>query len=102
VHRPDEPRRRQRIRGVRDGVADAGEDLRGVLDGVGDVEPEDLGPEVVQAQLERGDDAEVAAAARSAQCRSGCSSALARTRRPSASTISAETRLSTVIPSRRR
>ena len=39
---------------------------------------------------------------RSAQCRSGCSSALARTWRPSARTTCAETRLSTVIPSRRR
>jgi hypothetical protein len=46
-----------------DGVAPAREHAGGVLDRVGDVEREDLGPERVQGQLERGCDAEVAAAA---------------------------------------
>ena len=61
--RPDEPRGRQLVGRVGDRVAPAGEHARGVLDRVGDVQPEHLRAELVQAQLEGRDDAEVAAAA---------------------------------------
>ena len=54
---------RQLVRRAGDRVAPAREHARGVLERVGDVELEHVGPERVQAQLERRDDAEVAAAA---------------------------------------
>ena len=58
-------------------------------------------PDRMAAERERGDYTEVAAAPRSAQTKSGCDSGLAVTKRPSASTTSAETRLSSVRPKRR-
>ena len=50
------PARRRRRRAT-------GEHARGVLERIGHVQPEHLGPELVQAELERRHDAEVAAAA---------------------------------------
>ncbi len=61
--RPDQPGGGELVRGVRDRVAPGGQHARGVLERVGDVDAVDLGAELVQPQLELGDDAEVAAAA---------------------------------------
>ena len=79
-------------------VAPQPQKLAPALGAVKDKAGEDLGAEGVEAELEPRDDAEVAAAPRRAQNRSGFSSSEARTMRPSAVTSSAESRLSTVSP----
>ena len=77
---------------VGDGVAPSAEHAVDVVDRVCDVQSEHLRAELVQAQLERGHDAEVAAAATQRPVEIGVFAGIARTRPPSASTTSAETR----------
>jgi hypothetical protein len=79
-------------------VAIEGQQLAPAADGIQRETAEDLGLERVQPELERGDPPKLPPPPRSAQNRSGCSSAEARTCSPSALTSSTASRLSQARP----
>ena len=90
--------RRQLVGRRGDELAVEAQHLAGVLERVEDRPGQHDRPDRVQPVLERGDDAEVAAAAADAPEQVGVLSSLAVTSSPSAVTRSTESRLSTVAP----
>ena len=73
----------------------------GIVSGVDNHARQDLGPDWVQVELERGNDAKFAPAPHMPQNSSGSSSREMRIGSPSAVTADKATRLSTVTPARR-